>query len=153
MDAKNLFHTRATYTLERLDYLVALAVLATLTLVHADVVRWGAFAAAFALIDVVGYVPGLLWHVTHPAGRRCIPRVFHVLYNTAHSFSVNAAGVALWYLLEGRLEWAMLAMPIHLCGDRSLFGNIYKPFGLAFEPVRHPAFDRFLAEFETARRW
>jgi hypothetical protein len=47
----------------------------------------------------------------------------------------------------------MLAFPLHLAGDRSIFGNIYKPFGTAFEPVRHEAFRRFEREYETAGKW
>jgi len=29
----------------------------------------------------------------------------------------------------------MLAIPIHYLGDRGIFGNIYKPTSLSFEPV------------------
>ena len=31
----------------------------------------------------------------------------------------------------------MLAVPIHLSGDRGLFGNTLKPVELSFEPRRH----------------
>jgi hypothetical protein len=44
-------------------------------------------------------------------------------------------------------------MPIHLAGDRSVFGNIYKPLGTAFEPVLHPAFQRFIREFDAEGEW
>ena len=33
----------------------------------------------------------------------------------------------------------MLAVPIHLSGDRGLFGNTYKPASLPFEPAPAPA--------------
>jgi hypothetical protein len=39
-----------------------------------------------------------------------------------------------WAVLAGGPEWAMLAVPIHLSGDRGLFGNVYKPVSLPFEP-------------------
>jgi hypothetical protein len=154
MDAQNRFHTQMTYALVRVDYLILTGVLIALGLYHVDQIRWGAFVAAFTVIDLVGYLPGAIWYYTRPrAERRGIPRVFHVLYNIAHNFGVNALGAGLWYLLEGRWEWAMLALPIHLCGDRGLTGNIYKAFGLSFEPVRHPAFEHFSSEFERTERW
>jgi hypothetical protein len=46
----------------------------------------------------------------------------------------------------------MLAFPIHLSGDRGLFGNTYKPVSLPFEPhavghmALHPAGHRVAEE-------
>ena len=40
-------------------------------------------------------------------------------------------------------EWALLVVPIHLCGDRALFGNFLKPFRVPFEPAPLPAFVDF----------
>jgi hypothetical protein len=153
MDAKNSFYTRTTYRLVRLDYLVIMAVLIALALRHLDQIRPAVAVAAFAMIDVVGYLPGAIWYYTRPPGRRSIPCIFHILYNTTHSVGANAIGAGVWYLLEGGFEWAMLALPIHLCGDRGVFGNVYKPFGLSFEPVPHPAFERFTSDFREAGRW
>jgi hypothetical protein len=43
--------------------------------------------------------------------------------------------IGIWaFFLGGQLEWAMLAFPIHLSGDRGIFGNVYKPLSLPFEP-------------------
>jgi hypothetical protein len=134
----------------RVDYLTIMVLLSAVVLYNASHVRWGAFAVAFAGIDVVGYIPGLIWYSRSRGTPRRIPPIFHVLYNTAHSFGVNAVVALVWYLIGGRLEWAMLALPIHLCGDRGVFGNVYKPFGLSFEPVKHPAFERFIAEYDAA---
>jgi hypothetical protein len=153
MDSRNTFHTPATYALTRLDYLVVTAALVGLVVYHLPETRLGPFTAAFVWIDLVGYLPGALWYARSGGTRRSIPAVFPVLYNVTHSFATNAVVAAVWYLVAGRLEWAMLALPIHLCGDRGLFGNIYKPFGLAFQPVQHPAFARFLGEFQGAGRW
>ena len=50
---------------------------------------------------------------------------------------MSGAGVALWAYAHGGFEWAMLAVPIHLSGDRGLFGNTLKPFELSFEPQQH----------------
>ena len=40
---------------------------------------------------------------------------------------------AVWAVAGGGLEWAMLAIPLHLAGDRGIFGNGFKPFALPFE--------------------
>jgi hypothetical protein len=71
-----------------------------------------------------------------------------VLYNTMHSMFTQGVVTLLWGLLFG-WQWALLALPIHLCGDRALFGNFLKPFGVTFEPVEHPAFARLRAEVEA----
>ncbi|MDJ0677153.1 MAG: hypothetical protein QNJ36_17530 [Calothrix sp. MO_167.B42] len=47
-------------------------------------------------------------------------------------------------------EWALLAIPIHLFGDRSIFGNFLKPFHVSFEPTRHPEYERFLRAYLQA---
>jgi hypothetical protein len=50
---------------------------------------------------------------------------------------VLGAGLAIWAWLSGP-EWAMLAVPLHLSIDRGVFGNIFKPVALPFEPVPAP---------------
>jgi hypothetical protein len=137
MDSHNLFMTRTTYRAVRAEYGVALAVAVVLALVHLGQLRWSVFVPLFLVIDVVGYLPGTLaWHRSPD---RRIRRTYYVLYNVAHSGLTGAALVGLWCLLV-RPEWALLAVPIHLCGDRAIFGNFLKPFGLSFEPVTHPAY-------------
>ena len=49
---------------------------------------------------------------------------------------MTGTGVALWAYAIGGFEWAMLAVPIHLCVDRGVFGNTLKPIELSFEPRR-----------------
>ena len=44
---------------------------------------------------------------------------------------------AVWALVGGGFEWAMLALPLHLAGDRGIFGNGFKPRALPFEG--HPS--------------
>lgn len=154
MDKQNLFHTPATYSLVRLDWLVVGLVPLVLLIVHWREVNWPAFALAFAAPDLLGTFPGLYFYYGRRSGaRRSIPAIIHKLYNFGHSFAVTGAVCLLWYLIAGQWEWAMLAFPIHLAGDRSIFGNIYKPLGTAFEPVKHEAFRRFEEEYQAAGVW
>ncbi|MFD4790598.1 hypothetical protein ACFWN1_26810 [Streptomyces sp. NPDC058459] len=139
MDAVNRFDTPTTFGLLRAEYCVGLALSAGLFLWHLDEVRWPVAVALFAYIDVIGYLPGALAHRRASGG--AIPRVYHVLYNTTHSWLSAGAVVALWAWLVGP-EWALLAVPVHLCGDRGLLGNFFKPFAVDFESAPHPAFVR-----------
>jgi hypothetical protein len=154
MDMRNTFHSRSTYRLMRLDYLVLLGILSAVVLAHAGQVHWWRFVVAFSWIDLISTVPAYYIYYGRRNGRhRSIPLVWYRLYNFAHSLTTNAIIVGVWYALTGSVEWAMLAAPIHIFGDRALFGNVFKPDGLSFEPVYHPAFERFLEEYEQAGRW
>ena len=108
-----------------------------MVVLHAGEVRWGRFIFAFAIIDVIGYIPGAIAYRRKGGGR--IPAVYHHLYNITHSFLTGGVAVTLWTLATGAPEWAMLAIPIHYLGDRGIFGNVYKPTALQFEPVAHDA--------------
>ncbi|MFI1470383.1 hypothetical protein [Streptomyces wuyuanensis] len=143
MDAANRFESTVTYRLLRAEYCVGLAISAGLFLAHLDEVRWPVAIAMFAYIDLIGYIPGAIAHRRARGG--ATPRVYYVLYNTMHSWLTAGAVVALWSWLV-RPEWALLAVPIHLCGDRGLLGNFLKPFSVPFEPAPHPAFTAFTAE-------
>lgn len=147
MDAVNRFETPTTFGLLRAEYCAGLALSAGLFLWHFDEVRWPVALALFAYIDVIGYLPGALAHRRAAGGE--IPRVYYVLYNTMHSWLTAGAVVALWAWLV-RPEWALLAVPIHLCGDRGLLGNFLKPFAVAFEPQPHPAFVRLENDLKSA---
>lgn len=155
MDKHNLFHTPALYSLVRLDWFVVGLVPLLLVIVHFREVHWGAFAWAFAAPDLLGTFPGLYFYYGRRSGtRRSIPPLIHKLYNFGHSFATTGVVCLIWYFLNGRQwEWAMLAFPIHLAGDRSIFGNIYKPLGTAFEPVKHDAFRRFEQDYQAAGVW
>ncbi|WNV85254.1 hypothetical protein [Umezawaea sp. Da 62-37] len=140
MDHVNRFESRTTYLLLRAEYAVALVVCSVLFLLHIGEVRWVQAVALFVYIDVIGYIPGAIAY--RRARNGGIPKVYYVLYNTMHSFVTQAAVVAVWVAVAG-FEWALLAVPIHLCGDRAIFGNFLKPFRVPFEPVALPAFVEF----------
>jgi hypothetical protein len=120
--------------LSRAEHLALAAAGVVLVLWHADAVSWWRFALAFALIDLVGYLPGA--RAFRRTGGGPIAPLYHHLYNLTHNFLTAAVVVALWAAAIGGLEWAMLAIPIHLAGDRGLFGNGWKPADRPFETAR-----------------
>jgi hypothetical protein len=117
--------------LDRAEYLALMLGIALLVAWHVRAVSWGHFALAFALLDLVGYLPGA--RAYRRAGGRPIARIYHHLYNVSHNFLTLGAVIALWALATRGFEWAMLALPLHLAGDRGLFGNGWKPPHQPFE--------------------
>jgi hypothetical protein len=142
MDAANHFETPVTYRLHRAEYLVGFVVATVLIILHFTEIRWLPFIGLFLYIDLIGYIPGAI--AFHRSKTKRIPKAFYVLYNTMHSLVTQSAVIGLWALIFG-WEWALLAIPFHLFGDRALFGNFLKPFALSFEPVRDPGYARLLA--------
>ncbi|MEG3628039.1 hypothetical protein [Streptomyces poriticola] len=140
MDAKNRFETRTTFALSRLEWLGFLAVSLVLAYQHRSEIRWWVFALLFAVIDVIGYLPGAIAFRRSPDRR--VARGYYVAYNVMHSLVTAGLLAGAWALFVGP-EWALLALPIHLMGDRALFGNSLKPFGVAFEPQTDPDFREF----------
>lgn len=120
-------------TYVRAEHLAIVALCAVLALLHLRDIAWLRFIAAFVAIDLLGYVPGAV--ATRRARGGPIPPLFHHLYNVTHSYLTLGLVVAAWALALGRFEWAMLAVPLHLSGDRGLFGNGHKPVALPFEEV------------------
>jgi len=135
MDAKNRFHTNETWLLMRAEHVVLLVALCVLVAFHIGEVRWGRFIFAFVIIDLIGYIPGAIAY-RRQGGEKIAP-IYHYLYNATHSYLTAGVAVAIWALCVGGWEWAMLAIPIHYSGDRGIFGNIYKPTELPFEPDTH----------------
>src|SRR5262249_14299630 len=135
MDNLNRFHTRTTFWIVRAEHIALLLVLSGLLVWRAGEVHWWRAVAAFWIIDIVGYLPGALAFRRSKDGR--VPQVFYNAYNIAHTYLVAGSGVAVWAYLGGGLEWAMLAVPIHLSVDRGVFGNTLKPAELSFEPHEH----------------
>lgn len=146
MDQANPFESRTTYRLHRAEYLVLFAVVVALFVVHIDQVRWLPAVVLFVYIDLIGYIPGALaWR---RSSTKRISKIYYVLYNTMHSLITQSAVIALWVVFVG-WEWSLLAIPIHLFGDRALFGNFLKPFNLSFEPRPHPAYLKLRAALES----
>ena len=117
--------------LSRSEWLLLVAALSAVVLWHRDDVSWTRFALAFAAIDLVGYLPGAL--AFRRARGSAIAPVYHWLYNATHNFVTAALVATVWTLAAGGPEWAMLALPIHLAGDRGVFGNGFKPSAEPFE--------------------
>ncbi|MFH8976807.1 hypothetical protein [Streptomyces sp. NPDC017890] len=147
MDAKNRFETKATFALSRLEWLGFLTVSLVLAFQHRTEIRWGVFVLLFVVIDVIGYLPGAIAFRRSPDRR--VPRGCYVAYNAMHSLVTAGVLAGAWALFV-RPEWALLALPIHLMGDRALFGNSLKPFGVAFEPETTPAFREFERRYHAS---
>ena len=116
MNRLSSFGTPLNYRLTRFEYLVGFVLSAGMFLVHLPDIRWGPALLLFAYIDVIGYLPGLFVHWRR---RGAVPRTFYVLYNVTHSLITAGMVIAAWAWLV-RPEWALLAVPIHLFGDRGL---------------------------------
>ncbi|WP_434739576.1 hypothetical protein [Micromonospora sp. SH-82] len=149
MDQKNPFETPTTFRLHRAEYAVGFAVSTVLLAVHWDEVRWLPAIALFLYIDLIGYIPGAIAY--HRSKTKRISKVYYVLYNIMHSLITQAAVIGLWLWFIGP-EWALLVIPFHLFGDRALFGNFLKPFGLPFEPVPHPLYQKLIASITSSGR-
>lgn len=148
MDPKNLFATTATYRLLRLEYLVALAVVSYLALIHVGEINIPHFIALFLVIDLVGVLPAAI--ATRRLGSY-LPKPYYVAYNVAHSLVTGALMAAAYTAFQGP-SWTVLAIPIHLFGDRSLFGNFLKPFGIAFWGTPHPLYEEFALRYRREQR-
>ncbi len=137
MDQLNPFETRNTFRLHRGEYLLWWLVSVVLIIVHFTEIRWLPFIALFLYIDLIGYIPGAIAYHRSKDGR--IAKGYFIAYNVMHSLITQSVVLGLWLWLIGP-EWALLALPFHLFGDRALFGNFLKPFGLAFEPKPNKEF-------------
>lgn len=145
MDPSNLFFTRRTAWLMRLDYLAILAVLLGLLWVQRAELNLLHFLIAIAWQDVAGYYPAAAVHFwpRRLGGTGRVPRWMYVLYNFIHGIPLNAAVLLAWLWAAGGWQPAMLALPIHLCIDRGVMGRFYKSFCIAFESVPHPEYASF----------
>jgi hypothetical protein len=143
VDHVNHFDTKTTYWIMRAEYLVGFAACVVLMLLHFGDIRWWAAILLFFSIDIIGYYPGAIAFRRAKGGP--IHKAYYVIYNTMHNWFAAAAICGLWVLVAGP-EWALLAIPLHLCADRGLLGNTLKPFSIAFEPEPLPAFQAFMAQ-------
>jgi hypothetical protein len=140
VDPANLFCTRLTYNTLRAEY-IAYAIAATVLLgFHAKDVDWVAAVLLFAYPDTLGYIPGAIAYRRSKDHR--ISLWYGRSYNVLHSAFTAALIGGIYTLLHGP-DWALLAIPAHLFGDRGLFGNILKMDAVQFEPHEpHPVYAR-----------
>jgi hypothetical protein len=135
MDKFNKSHSDGTYLLMRAEHLAIVAVCVAIAVWHFQEINLWRFCIAFIAIDAIGYIPGLISYLQRK--KTIISPIYHYLYNAMHSYLTWGVVVIVWcYFLGWRFEWAMLALPIHLSGDRGVFGNVFKPVGRSFEPVQ-----------------
>jgi hypothetical protein len=146
VDQKNPFESPMTFRLHRAEYLLLFVVSIVLILTHLTQIRWLAFAGLFLYIDLIGYIPGAIAFRRSGDGR--ISKTYYVLYNTMHSLVTQSIVVGLWMWLI-RPEWALLAIPFHVFGDRGVFGNFLKPFGRPFEPTPSGVYERLMTRMRT----
>ena len=123
----------AARALGRTEWLLLTALLALGVIAHWKDTAWPRFLIAFLALDLVGYLPGAVAFRRARGGP--IAPLYHWLYNLTHNFVTAAVIVAAWASLVGHFEWAMLALPLHLAGDRGVFGNGFKPTEEPFEHV------------------
>jgi hypothetical protein len=150
MDVKNPFESPTTFRLHRAEYVVAWVVINVFIILHWSQIRWIPALCLFAYIDLIGYIPGAIAFRRSPDGR--ISRNYYIAYNIMHSQITQGAVIASWGFTIG-WEWALLAIPWHIFGDRGIWGNFLKPFGMPFEPhVTAPGYRRLIDELATGYR-
>lgn len=153
MDKFNMFFTRTLYNMVRVDWLCIMIALMVAVAVNWKEVDWALFMVMFWIIDLIGTAPAMyIDYVNKRDGKtEDVPRWCVVSYNVCHSFLTTSIVILIWYFVGG-VEWAMLAMPMHLAADRGIFGNIYRSFGLRFQPDPNEAFQAFSIEHENLIR-
>jgi len=144
MDTVNHFFTKYTALNARAEYALGFLACLWLMIANWDALNFWLAIALFAYIDLIGTVPGLL--AFHRSSDGQIAKTYYVLYNVLHSALTQGLVIIAFIQFFG-FQWALLGIPTHLCVDRAMFNNYPKPFGLAFDPVTHPAFERFVADY------
>src|SRR5262249_59229272 len=94
MDTRNRFHTNETWLWVRAEHLLLIGVLVVLLVLHWQEVSWPRFAAAFLLIDLIGYVPGaVVYRRSH--GGRAVP-MYHPLLKPTHRYATAGLAARVW---------------------------------------------------------
>ena len=146
MDAVNTFDTPMTHNAMRAEYALLTAASGYLLVRNRKRVRWPVALALFAWSDLLGYIPGAIAY--RKSADKRVPKAYYLAYNVGHSALSGALLAGLWARFV-RPEWALVAIPLHLGGDRSLFGNFLKPFSVPFEPHKaHPAWEQVKVQLQ-----
>jgi hypothetical protein len=146
MDTVNHFFTPAMVRHARAEYFLGFLSCIALMLIHWSSLNIWVAIVLFAYIDLAGTIPGLIAYHRSPTGQ--ISRAYYVVYDVLHS-AVTQGVFVIVYVEIFAWHWALLAIPAHLFIDRSLFNNYPKPFGVAFDPVRHPAIDELTRSYQS----
>lgn len=130
----------------RAEYGFALLCCSIAVYLHRSEINWAVGFALFWYIDVFSTFPALV--AFHWSRNGLISRIYYVAYNFLHSAVTQGLVVLVWTRMAG-WHWELLALPIHLSVDRAIFNNYPKPFGIAFDPVIHPAFLEFCESYRS----
>lgn len=149
MDVKNPFETPTTFRHHRAEYLVAWIAVNVFIILHWSEIRWLPAIGLFLYIDLIGYLPGAVAFRRSKNGR--ISKNYYIAYNIMHSMITQGAVITVWGLTIG-WEWALLAIPWHILGDRGIWGNFLKSYSLPFEPHAAPGYRRLIEELSTGTR-
>lgn len=148
MDVKNPFESPTTFRLHRAEYVVAWIAVNVLLIMHWSEIRWLPAIVLFAYIDLIGYIPGAIAFRRSPNG--WISKNYYITYNILHSQITQGAVIVTWGLTIG-WEWALLAIPWHIWGDRGIWGNFLKSFSLPYEPHETPGYRRLISGISYGR--
>jgi len=132
MDRFDKSHSDGTYRIVRGEHLLVVVVCSALAITHFHEIDAWRFALLFVAIDAVGYLPGRIAYLRSAGG--AIAPLYHHLYNLTHSYLTWGLGALAWSYCLG-WDWTLLAVAIHLSGDRAIFGNVLKPADRPFEPT------------------
>jgi hypothetical protein len=142
--------TRRTYWALRAEWIAGAIVSGIILLVHVKDADLVAAVLLFAYPDTLGYIPGAIAYRRKDDHR--ISLWYGRSYNVLHSAFTAALVGGVYTLLHGGWDWALLAIPMHLFGDRGFFGNVMKMDAVRFEPEEsHPAYAR--VKDELHRPW
>ena len=111
------------FGLLRSEYAVLLLLTVCVVIYNAPTIDWVDFVLMFALIDVIGFLPGYFWCKFN--GQEIPPAGFYRAYNLSHHLSfalIVSAGY--WFWINN--NWAFLALFMHQFGDRAVLGNFHK---------------------------
>ena len=110
----------------RIENLILGSIAFGLSIYYYAGINWWHYIALFALIDVIGYIPGRTWCILNKES--VPPKLFYTLYNICHNLVfVSVVSLIYWFFIEKNL--AILALFVHLFGDRGVFGNFNKEYG------------------------
>lgn len=107
----------------RLEYFALFWISIFLTYEFSNNINWWQFLILFFSIDILSYYPGRIWSLL--TQNDTPPRVFYIIYNCCHNFSVLVL-VSLIWLYFFKDNYSFLALFVHISIDRGVLGNFPK---------------------------